>query len=127
MAEAMTRMRPFRYFLGCIQSVPWPEANRGKLKNMATGSMTLLTPHDANVIAELVQFRGMPEDKKKELLAELQEEDARLVGQVLIGVREHSSVSPEVRATVDRYRAWVENNKRLRRQRDARRRSSRSR
>jgi len=94
---------------------------------MATGSMALLTPHDADVIAELVQFRGMPEEKKKELLAELEEDDAKLVGEVLLGFREYSAVSPEVQATVTRYRAWVENNRRLRLKREARQRSSRSR
>ncbi len=90
-------------------------------------SMLRLTPHDGNVIAALAQFTGIPEERKKEHLASLEEEDARLVGEVLVGVREYSSVSPEVQATVDRYRAWVENNKRLRRQREARQRSSRGR
>ncbi len=89
--------------------------------------MLRLTPHDGNVIAALAQFTGIPEERKKEHLASLEEEDARLVGEVLVGVREYSSVSPEVQATVDRYRAWVENNKRLRRQREARQRSSRGR
>jgi hypothetical protein len=87
--------------------------------------MLRLTPHDGNVIAALAQFTGIPEERKKEHLASLEEEDAR--GEVLVGVREYSSVSPEVQATVDRYRAWVENNKRLRRQREARQRSSRGR
>ena len=89
--------------------------------------MTLLTPHDANVIAELAQIGGMPEEAKTELLAKLEEEDARMVGEALLDPKKYSDAKPEVRATVDRYRAWVENNKRLRRQREARRHSSRSR
>ena len=89
--------------------------------------MIRLTPHDGNVIAALVQYTGIPEERKKEHLASLEEDDARLVGEVLVGVREYSSVSPEVQATVDRYRAWVENNKRLRLNREARQRSSRAR
>jgi hypothetical protein len=89
--------------------------------------MVLLTPNDGNVIAALVQFTGMPEERKKELLGKLEEDDARLVAEVLLGIREDSTVSPEVQATVDRYRAWVENNKRLRLKREARKRSNRSR
>jgi hypothetical protein len=69
----------------------------------------------------------MPEERKKELLGKLEEDDARLVAEVLLGIREDSTVSPEVQATVDRYRAWVENNKRLRLKREARKRSNRSR
>jgi hypothetical protein len=94
---------------------------------MATVSMLRFTHHDANVIAALVQFPGSPEKMKKERLASLEEEDARLVGEVLVGVREYSSASPEVQAAVDSYRNWVENNKRLRLNREARQRSSRSR
>ena len=89
--------------------------------------MALLTPHDANVISELVQFAGMPEDRKRELLAKLEEEDARMVGEALLDPQKYSDATPEVQATVDRYRAWAENNKRLRRQREARQRSSRGR
>lgn len=89
--------------------------------------MLRFTPHDANVIAALAQFPGSPEDRKKKRLASLEEEDARLVGEVLVGIRDYSSVSPEVQATVDRYRDWVKNNRRLRLNREARQHSSRSR
>jgi hypothetical protein len=89
--------------------------------------MTLLTPHDANVIAELVQFAGMPDGRQKELLAKLEEEEARMVGEAFLDPQKYSGASPEVQATVDRYRAWVENNKRLRLKREARKRSNRSR
>jgi hypothetical protein len=89
--------------------------------------MLRFTPHDANVIAALAQFTGIPEERKKERLASLEEEDARLVGEVLVGVRDYATVSPEVQASVDRYRAWVENNRRLRLKREARQRSSRGR
>jgi len=84
----------------------------------------VLTHHDANVIAALVQFPGSPEDRKKRRLDSLEREDARQVGEVLVGLREYSSAPPEVQATVDRYRAWVENNRRLRLNREARRRSN---
>ena len=94
---------------------------------MATVSMLRFTHHDANVIAALAQFTGIPEERKKEHLASLEEEDARLVGEILVGIRDYSSVSPEVQATVDRYRDWVKNNRRLRLNREARQRSSRSR
>lgn len=94
---------------------------------MATVSMLRFTPHDANVIAALALFPGSPDERKKERLASLQAEEARLVGEVLAGVREYVSAPPEVQATVDRYRDWVENNKRLRLNREARQRSSRGR
>jgi len=87
--------------------------------------MIVLTHHDANVIAALAQFTGISQERKKEHLASLEHDDARLVGEVLAGVREYSSVPPEVQALVDRYRAWVENNRRLRLNREARQRSSR--
>jgi len=89
--------------------------------------MLRFTHHDANVIAALAQFPGSPEDRKKKRLASLEEEDARLVGEVLVGVREYATVSPEVQASVDLYRAWVENNRQRRLNREARQRSSRSR
>jgi hypothetical protein len=89
--------------------------------------MLRFTHHDANVIAALVQFPGSPEDIKKKRLASLEEDDARLVGEVLVGVRDYSSVSPEVQAAVDSYRDWMENNRQMRLKREARQRSYRGR
>jgi hypothetical protein len=89
--------------------------------------MLRFTPHDGNVIAALAQFTGIPEERKKELLGKLEEEDARLVGEVLVGVRDYATVSPEVQASVDLYRAWVENNRQRRLKREARQRPSRGR
>jgi hypothetical protein len=87
--------------------------------------MVLLTPNDGNVIAALVQFTGMPEERKKELLGKLEEDDARLVAEVLLGIRKDSTVSPAVQATVDHYRRWMENSRQRRLQREARQRSNR--
>jgi hypothetical protein len=89
--------------------------------------MVLLTPNDGNVIAALVQFTGMPEERKKELLGKLEEDDARLVAEVLLGIREDSTVSPAVQATVDHYRRWMENSHQRRLKREARQRSYRGR
>jgi hypothetical protein len=89
--------------------------------------MLRFTHHDANVIAALVQFPRSPEDIKKKRLASLEEDDARLVGEVLVGVRDYSSVSPEVQAAVDSYRDWMENNRQMRLKREARQRSYRGR
>ena len=94
---------------------------------MATVNMLRFTHHDANVIAALAQFPGSPEDRKQKRLTSLEGEDARLVGEVLVGVRDYATVSPEVQASVDLYRAWVENNRERRLKREARQRSSRSR
>lgn len=87
--------------------------------------MVLLTPHDGNVIAAFVQFPGMPEDRKKKRLDSLEEDDARLVAEVLLGIREDSTVSPAVLATVNHYRKWRENSEQRRLQREARQRSNR--
>ena len=108
-------MPPSRYFRGCIQSALHLEANSGRLGIWLLGACSGSTHHDANVIAALVQFPVS--ERTKERLASLEEEDARLVGEILVGIRDYSSVSPEVQATVDRYRDWVKNNRRLRLQR----------
>ena len=118
-------MPPSRFFRECIRSALRPKPKSGKLGNMATVNMLRFTHHDANVIAALVQFPGS--ERTKERLASLEEEDARLVGEVLVGVRDYSSVSPAVQASVDLYRAWVENNRQRRLKREARQHSSRSR
>jgi len=88
--------------------------------------MVLLTPHDGNVMAAFVQFPGMPEDRKKERLDSLERKDAREVAEVLLGIREYSSVPPAAQATVDHYRRWMENSGQRRLKRDARSRSSRA-
>jgi hypothetical protein len=71
--------------------------------------MVLLTPNDGNVMAAFAQFPGMPEEKKKERLATLEENDARLVAEVFLGLRDDSSVSSAVLATVNHYRKWRDN------------------
>ena len=76
---------------------------------MEPGSMVLLTPNDGNVMAAFVQFPGMPEDRKKKRLDSLEKDDARLVAEVFLGLRDDSSVSPAVLATVNHYRKWREN------------------
>jgi hypothetical protein len=86
--------------------------------------MVLLTPHDGNVMAAFVQFPGMPEDRKKKRLDSLEEDDARLVAEVLLGIREDSTVSPAVQATVNHYRKWMESSQERRRRREDLRQSS---
>jgi len=86
--------------------------------------MVLLTPHDGNVMAAFAQFPGMPEERKKERLVSLEEDDARLVAEVFLGMRDYSSVSPAVQATVNHYRKWVENSEQRRRRREDLRQSS---
>lgn len=77
-------MPPSRFFRECIRSALRPKPKSGKLGNMATVNMLRFTHHDANVIAALAQFPGSPEEMKKKRLASLEEEDARLVGEVLV-------------------------------------------
>jgi|HubBroStandDraft_4_1064222.scaffolds.fasta_scaffold622766_1 hypothetical protein len=80
--------------------------------------MVLLTPNDGNVMAAFVQFPNMPDDRKKKRLASLEENDARLVAEVFLGMREDSSVSPAVLATVNHYRKWRDNRAEGRRRRE---------
>jgi hypothetical protein len=80
--------------------------------------MVLLTPHDGNVMAAFVQFPGMPEERKKKRLNSLEEADARLVAEVFLGIRDDSTVSPAVLATVNHYRKWRENSAQGRRRRE---------
>jgi hypothetical protein len=80
--------------------------------------MVLLTPNDGNVMAAFVQFPGMPEERKKKRLASLEEDDARLVAEVFLGLRDDSSVSSAVLATVNHYRKWRDNSVEGRRRRE---------
>jgi hypothetical protein len=69
-------------------------------------------------MAAFVQFPGMPEDRKKKRLDSLEREDARLVAEVFLGIRDDSSVPPAVLATVNHYRKWRENSAHRRLQRE---------
>ena len=86
--------------------------------------MVLLTPHDGNVMAAFVQFPGMSEERKKERLESLERDDARLVAEVFLGIRDDASVSPAVLATVNHYRKWRETSAQRHQQREDLRQSS---
>jgi hypothetical protein len=90
---------------------------------MATWSMVMLTPQDASVLTSLAQYTR-PSERWEELLNSLEKPDARMVGEALLNPQKYAEAPDDVRATVDRFRAWVENNKRRRLQREARQRSS---
>ncbi len=89
---------------------------------MATWSMVLLTPHDSSVLMSLVQYTRASEERQK-VLDSLQKPDARMVAEAFFDSQKYAEAPEDVRATVDHFRAWVENNKRRRAQREARRRS----
>lgn len=57
---------------------------------------------------------------------ELKTEEARQVGEAYLDRQKYAQAPDYVRATVDYLREWVENNKRLRLNREARKRSSRA-
>lgn len=86
----------------------------------------MLTPHDASVLTSLAQYTRLSE-RREELLNSLEKPDARMVGEALFDPQKYAEAPDDVRATVDRFRDWVENNKRRRLQREARQRSSRAR
>lgn len=86
-----------------------------------------LTPHDSAALSRLVQFDRLPAERRKEILAELESEEARMVGEVVLDPEKYSASTAPVRATVDRFREWLEANRRLGRQRALRRQSARGR
>jgi len=89
------------------------------------GTMVRLTPHDSSAMSALAQLARLSDEGKTELLNELQAPEARLVGEAFLDPQKYAESPDHIRATVDYFREWVENNKRLRREREARRSSSR--
>jgi small-conductance mechanosensitive channel len=89
--------------------------------------MVLLTPHDSSVLTGLVQYTRLPGDEQRKLLDSLEKPEARMVADAFLDPQKYAQAPDDVRATVDRFRAWVENNRRLRLKREARQHSSRSR
>lgn len=89
--------------------------------------MVELTPHDSAALSRLVQFEGLPGERRKEILDGLESEEARMVGEAVLDPQKYSESTAPVRETVDRFRLWSENNRRLGRQRALRRRSARGR
>jgi len=92
---------------------------------MAVVTMVRLTPHDSSVMTELVQYAHPSDERKRKLLDELHSPEARQLGEAFHDPQKYAEAPDHIRATVDYFRAWVENNKRLRRQREARRRVGR--
>ena len=89
--------------------------------------MVQLTPHDSSALSRLVRFDRLPADKRQEIFDELQAEDARKVGEVVLDPQKYSSAPEPVRATVDRFQQWSEANRRLGKQRALRRQKARAR
>jgi hypothetical protein len=86
--------------------------------------MVTLTVHDSGALSRLAGFSRLPPEKRQAILDEVQAEDARQVGEVLLHPEKYETASPEVKATVDRFNAWLEVNRRLSRQREIRRRTA---
>jgi hypothetical protein len=85
--------------------------------------MVELTPHDAAVLSRLVQFHGLPIEKRRKILDELESPEAREVGEGVLDSTKLSTASEQIRETVNRYQLWLENNQRLGRLRRRARRS----
>jgi hypothetical protein len=88
--------------------------------------MVQLTPHDSAVLSRLVQFGRLPAEKRRELLGELESEDARRVGEVVLDPQKYAESPEQIRATFDRFEQWLQANRRLGRRRAIRRRTGRS-
>jgi len=88
--------------------------------------MIRLTPHDSSVMTALAQFTGVPPERKRALLDALESTEAREVGAALLDRQVYHQAPPRIRDTVDYFLRWVENNKRLGREREVRRRKSRA-
>jgi hypothetical protein len=89
--------------------------------------MVTLTVHDSGALSRLARFSRLPPETRQSILNEVQAPDARQVGEVLLHPEKYETASPEVKATVDRFNAWVEVNRRLLRQRAIRRRTAEAR
>jgi|SRR5580700_1159234 hypothetical protein len=89
--------------------------------------MVQLTPHDSAVLSRLVQFVQLPVQKRKEILSELESDEAKMVGEAVLDPQKYAESSELVRATVDRFREWSQANQRLGRLRTVRRRAARTR
>jgi len=87
--------------------------------------MVRLTPHDAAVLSRLVQFGGLPIEELSKILDQLSP-DAKPVGEAALDAEKYQQSSVDIQATVDRFREWLNNNRRLGRQRPASRRLARA-
>jgi hypothetical protein len=89
--------------------------------------MVELTPHDSGALSRLAQFPRLALDRREAILGEIQAQDARQVGEVLLDPSKYQAAPSQVRATVDRFNAWLKANRRLGKQRASRRVAARAR
>lgn len=89
--------------------------------------MVELTPNDSSALARLIRFDGLPLEKRREILGEIQAADARAVGEIFLEPERYDGASPKVQATVNRFREWMDVNRHLAKERAKRRRSVRAR
>jgi hypothetical protein len=89
--------------------------------------MIELTPHDSATLNRLARFVRLPAERRQEILSEIEAEDARRVGEVLLDPLKYSEAGPEVQATVDHFHQWMEANRHLAREREKRRQAARAR
>ena len=90
-------------------------------------SMVELTPHDSAALSRLIRFEGLPIEKRREIFGEIEAPDARKVGEVFLDPAKYDGATPAVQATVNRFREWMDANRRLARQRATRRRAAQAR
>jgi hypothetical protein len=90
-------------------------------------AMVELTPHDSAALSRLVRFERLPPKKRLEILEEIQADDARRVGEIVLDPQKLAEATPEVQATVARFRQWQEANRRLARDRAKRQRVAQAR
>jgi len=70
--------------------------------------MIKLSPKDASVLARIAQYLQLPEEQRKQMLADIDDEDARRVGAILLGEvsSESPDISPDIRETAEELRSW---------------------
>jgi len=83
--------------------------------------MVLLSPHDTSRLTRLVST--LSTERQRMLLEEIEDPEALMVGEAYIDQQKYDEAAPRVRATVDQFRLWVENNRRIRLRREARQRA----
>jgi hypothetical protein len=87
--------------------------------------MVGLTPYDSTMLTHLVRHPQLSPRQQNDLLTSLEKPEARQVGEALLDPRKYDEAPPDVRATVDHFKKWLENEQRLARLREARRRTAR--
>jgi hypothetical protein len=72
--------------------------------------MVELSSHDSIALMRLVQYDGLPMERRRQIFSEILEDDAKAVGEVVLDPDRYSLAPERVQATVDHFREWRKRN-----------------